>query len=437
MNELHAQALKLEFDWLSRVIDTRLRTFFGDQPCILPDPPKLPEGAAYTDVVSSDRVERIIFALALVRVVTPATLDPFLIENTSLKRHFTEFGGVTQNNKAGFVPTGETAAFLVAGVDLIARATAATALFSPQGLIARHLIQLEGASDLPPLAQCISVSNELATQLLTGIEPEPDFSTNFPAVRLTTNMRWDDLVLGNHTFKQVNHILEWLKHESRLLDDWGLRRALSPGYRVLFHGPPGTGKTLTAALLGKSAQRPVFRVDLSMVVSKYIGETEKNLARVFDRAESGNWILFFDEADALFGKRTQTSSSNDRHANQEISYLLQKVETSPGLTILATNLRGNIDTAFSRRFQSLVTFTRPDEKERIKLWNGILECGVPLERDVSLQAIARDHRLTGGEIVNVIRHAGVLALSTGREAVSHQDFEMAIGAEQRKEGRSS
>ena len=148
-------------------------------------------------------------------------------------------------------------------------------------------------------------------------------------------MAWDDLVLDDLVHEQVQEINTWLEHGATLMSDWGLYRKIKPGYRSLFYGPPGTGKTLTASLLGKTSGRDVYRIDLSMVVSKYIGETEKNLSKIFDTAENKNWILFFDEADSLFGKRTATNSSNDRHANQQTAHLLQRVEDFPGVVILA------------------------------------------------------------------------------------------------------
>jgi SpoVK/Ycf46/Vps4 family AAA+-type ATPase len=234
---------------------------------------------------------------------------------------------------------------------------------------------------------------------------------------------------------QVGHIAAWIAHEQRILDVWGLRRTLAPGYRALFYGPPGTGKTLTAALLGQQAGLDVYRIDLSMVVSKYIGETEKNLAGVFDQASHRNWILFFDEADALFGARTAATTSNDRFANQEVAYLLQRIEDCPCLVILATNLRGNIDDAFSRRFQSLVGFTRPDAAERGRLWRGVLSGDVPLADDVSVEALA-SHALVGGAIVNVVRHAAVTALRRGRDCIGQDDLLGAISCETRKEGRT-
>ena len=242
-------------------------------------------------------------------------------------------------------------------------------------------------------------------------------------------------MLGPEVLDQIQHITAWLAHEARILDGWGLRRTLAPGYRALFYGPPGTGKTLTAALIGQQAGLDVYRIDLSMVVSKYIGETEKNLAGVFDQAAHRNWILFFDEADALFGARTATASSNDRYANQEVAYLLQRIEDCPCLVILATNLRGNIDDAFSRRFQSLVGFTRPDAAQRERLWQGALG-GVPLADDVRLPELARDHELVGGAIINVVRHAAVTALRRGRDRIGQADLLGGIASEARKEGRT-
>ena len=167
-------------------------------------------------------------------------------------------------------------------------------------------------------------------------------------------MSWTDLVLHPATFKQLGEIKSWCQHGHRLLHEWGMSAKLRPGYRCLFYGPSGTGKTLTASLLGKDNNRPVFRIDLSMVISKYIGETEKNLSRIFDQAEQRNWILFFDEADALFGKRTDTQNAHDRYANQEVSYLLQRIETFDGIAILASNRRHNLDDAFLRRFESVI-----------------------------------------------------------------------------------
>ena len=256
----------------------------------------------------------------------------------------------------------------------------------------------------------------------------------FPAKRITTRLGWDDLVLAPEVLNEIDGIKTWMQHSRTLLHDWGLGRNIKPGYRSLFHGPPGTGKTLTATLIGQEAQVDVYRIDLSMVVSKYIGETEKNLANVFDQAESKNWILFFDEADALFGKRTETSSAHDRYANQEISYLLQRVEDFPGTVILATNLKANLDDAFARRFQSLAYFPMPDAEQRHRLWDSILGRTGRMADDIDLQALAEDHELSGGAIINVVRCAAISALRGSRDRIARNDVIDGIRKEHIKEG---
>ena len=174
---------------------------------------------------------------------------------------------------------------------------------------------------------------------------------------LSTEQSWTDLVLDTETFNQVEEIKGWLKQSSAVKPDRSLNRKMKAGYRALFDGPAGTAKSTTAALIGKELSKPVYRVDLSTVVSKYIGETEKNLELLFERAKDKDWILFFDEADALFGKRTDVKDSHDRYANQEVSYLLQRIEDYNGLVILATNMKNNTDDAFTRRFNLILRFS--------------------------------------------------------------------------------
>jgi SpoVK/Ycf46/Vps4 family AAA+-type ATPase len=171
-----------------------------------------------------------------------------------------------------------------------------------------------------------------------------------------TDQSWNDLLLDKETLKQVDEIKTWLKNSSSAKPDSSLKKKPKAGYRTLFYGPAGTGKTSTAALIGKELNKPVYKVDLSMAVSKYIGETEKNLELIFAHAKDKDWILFFDEADALFGKRTEPKDSHDKYANQEVSYLLQRMEDYNGLVILATNMKSNIDKAFTRRFNSILRF---------------------------------------------------------------------------------
>jgi len=246
-------------------------------------------------------------------------------------------------------------------------------------------------------------------------------------------MAWPDLVLPAGTLRQLEEIETYLEHRPTLLAEWGMAKRLRPGYRALFHGPPGTGKTLTAALLGAKLGLEVRRVDLSQAVSKYIGETEKNLAAVLDRAEQHQWLLVFDEADALFGKRSETRDAHDRYANQEIAYLLQRLETFQGVVILATNLPANLDGAFLRRFESVVYFPLPGPEQRLRLWR---EAFSPLAQlEVDLEALAVRHELSGGLILNVVRRVSLQAIAAGGRPINDSDLLRAIRQELEKEGK--
>lgn len=438
----HALALTLELDWLQRVLDRRLEQHFQQQDLDLAAAgplPALPPGSALDELIvrlQLSPAERVVLALALAPHLRPAMLDLLFMRNQNLDRGFTEFGGLKAQGHGGFLPTGETAAFLVAGEDLAAR-VALLACFDAGHAFAREaLLSLETpASGEPQLSGALLASSEALQRLCSGTARKPDFSAQFPAKRISSPLGWEDLVLAPEVMDEVQQLCAWMREGVHLMQDWGLARALKPGYRALFHGPPGTGKTLTATLIGQVVEADVYRIDLSMVVSKYIGETEKNLARVFDQAQSRRWILFFDEADALFGKRGATNNANDHHANQEIAYLLQRVEDFPGMVILASNLRSNIDEAFSRRFQSMVYFPMPDAEQRLRLWQQMLAPD-HLDADVDLELLAQRHELAGGAIANVIRHAALKAVRAGRQQVRMQELRAGLARELRKEGRT-
>lgn len=254
------------------------------------------------------------------------------------------------------------------------------------------------------------------------------------AQRITTPLAWQDLVLDARVRDEIEMIARWVRHSNTLLETWGLARRLKPGYRSLFCGPPGTGKTLAACLLGKAAGLAVYRIDLSRVLSGWIGETEKNLAALFDHAAAHDWILFFDEADALSGKRTESRSANDRAHNQQVAYLLQRIEDYPGIVILETTLRSHMDEAFIRRFQSVIHFPMPDAEQRLRLWRDMFsDAGFALAADVDFERLAADHELTGGGIVNVLRHAALLAAERKPPVVRADDLRQAVQREIRKE----
>lgn len=439
----NAAALQRELDWFDRVLQTRLALYFG-QPCEVTDvrqmaPPDLNgDTSEYGRMVRAFAPgfdERLVLILALVPHIRPQALDTLFVRNKNLERGCTEFGGWKGKGHGGFLPTCETAIFLLGGDDLARRFECARLFDEIHELNAEGILRIEHThSDEPFASAALRISDEYLHRLTTGMHRKPGFGYTFPARRVTTPLGWDDLVLAPEVLEEVESIKTWITRSRTILQDWGLDKTIKPGYRSLFYGPPGTGKTLTATLIGQAVQADVYRIDLSMVVSKYIGETEKNLANVFDQAQNENWILFFDEADALFGKRTETSSSNDRYANQEVSYLLQRVEDFRGTVILATNLKANIDEAFARRFQSLAYFPMPDAEQRLRLWRGILNDRCRLAQNVNLRKLAEEYELSGGAIINVVRYAAIKALRQSRDAIVHDDLIQGIRKELIKDG---
>ena len=226
---------------------------------------------------------------------------------------------------------------------------------------------------------------------------------------------WADLVLSPDPKAQLREICSQAECRPLVYGEWGFARKLSlgKGLNVLFAGPPGTGKTMAAEVIAHELRLDLYRIDLSQVVSKYIGETEKNLDRIFTAAEDSNAILFFDEADALFGKRSEVRDSHDRYANIEISYLLQKMEEYQGISILATNLRQNLDEAFVRRLQAIVEFPFPDEEYRRRIWESAFPKETPLGEDVRFDLLAHEVRLAGGNIKNMALAAAFYAAVDG------------------------
>ncbi|WP_439571597.1 ATP-binding protein [Sphingomonas sp.] len=430
-----------ELAWLEAVMAARFAAYGGDgEGETPPDPPSLEDaGGAYAGQLRALGLsceERLILVLALAPYVAPAVLDSFLLHNQATGRRFTEFGGVTGQTHAGFLPTAETAMFLLAGDDRRLRIALEPLFGRDRPLVRGGLLQTDHRHpDEPPLSALLRLSEPALHQLLRGADYAPVPGANFPATRLTTPLDWQDLVLDDRTLEQVEMVSTWIAHGQTLMQDWGLGKRLKPGFRCLFHGGPGTGKTLTASLLGKRHGLPVYRVDLSRVVSKWIGETEKNLAGLFDQAEDRNWILFFDEADALFGKRTDASSANDRAANQQIAYLLQRLEDYSGLAILATNQHDYLDEAFARRFQSAIRFPMPDAAARARLWRDCFSNQRFAIADIDFDDLAQRHELAGGAISNVLRYACLSAVGRGEKTVQAHDLIAGIRREKQKDGQ--
>ncbi len=441
----NAKFIDREIAWFREVLDLRFQQHVegrhGHDFVFRVDPPSLPKGSVpYADIIRRYEMgppERLILILAYLPYIRPEALDPFLVQNEALGRRFTEFGGHVGSTHLGFLPTAETALFLLAGTHTKQRLEFLPLFDSSSYLYRENILRVgHERNDEPPLATVLQLSAGFLEKLTTGGDYWPPFSSEFPAQRITTTYEWDELVVEPDTRREIEDILNWVRFKDELLEDWRLGLRIKPGFRSLFYGPPGTGKTLTAALLGKVTGIPVFRIDLSKVTSKYIGETEKNLARLFDLAENQGWILFFDEADSLFSKRTETRNSNDRSANQQVSFLLQRIEDFPGVVILASNFRSQVDEAFARRFQSMIHFNIPAFPERLKLWEDhFRHKHYRLAPDVDLSALARDYDLSGGSIINVLRYVCLQAIARGSVEIQWTDLLRAVRSEQHKEGK--
>lgn len=443
---LHITSIYEEIDWLQNVINQVISSYLQHENAgethwteiAMPDLSEVDSPFANTvNTWNLTNLERIALILAITPHIQPEALDVFFGQNRIYNRGFTEFGGVIDKSHSGFLPTGQTLLFLITALNPEWRLQVLSFFENDHIFQKEQILGIETTDQyLPKFNGVLSINHRWLQYFITGEKPKLEHSITFPAQKIMTNLEWDDIVLNPDIMDQVTELKTWLIHKDTLLDDWGLSKHLKPGYRALFYGPPGTGKTLTVSLLGKNLGLDVYRVDLSMIVSKYIGETEKNLSRIFDTAAHQNWILFFDEADALFGKRTKANSSNDRHANQQTAYLLQRIEDFPGFIILASNLKANMDQAFSRRFQSIIQFKIPSVEERILLWQKAFSGTCTLHSDINLYDIAENYELTGGAIINVLRYCALATIQRGDTIVQKQELITGIRRELKKENKT-
>ena len=430
----------LSMQYLEKITDARLNTYFGKGDFTLTEPQLYPDESPFFNFINSYQLtveEYIAFIVALVPHVQPNFFENRMNVHLPKGGDFPEFGGVKGTTYRSMMPTGETVLFLLRGSDMAERLEVMEKLFSPDSvLIKNRVLTLEEAKDgEPDMSGRLSISKDFLELCLFGRVWHPRFSTSFPAQLITTQMTWEDLVVSNATRQELDVLQSWLVHKDTLHTEPTLQKRLKPGFRALFYGPPGTGKTLAATLLGNRFGKSVYRVDLSQVVSKYIGETEKNLSALFDKAENKNWILFFDEADALFGKRTSVNSSNDRYANQDVSYLLQRVEDYNGLVILASNFKNNLDNAFMRRFQAVIHFPIPDAADRLRLWQQTLPTSILIDEDINLNDLAMRFEMTGASILNVV-HIAILRSLAENQPLHKAVLLDEIRKEYAKEGRT-
>ena len=421
-----------EFDYLEKLIRYRLNTEFpsahhGDDDNREPPFPPLSTwqlpwmNFAKKNDLENKQEELVLLLIGLMPHVKPDFFDRVIEKKISAGAgDFPGIGGVRGKNCRFFLPTGETALYIIAGEDFNRRLQVQQ-LFGAEHLFwQKKIIWLEDMQNgEPSMHGRLVISPDYVDLLTYGIHKSPQFSISFPAKKIAPEKTahpatFEQLVISKDLLGQIDEIKNWLKYNTSLVNEFGLANKFRQGYRTLFYGPPGTGKTFTAQILGNELEKEVYKIDLSMIVSKYIGETEKNLELLFARAEDKGWILFFDEADALFGKRTNVRDAHDKYANQEVSYLLQRIENYDGLVILATNMKNNIDDAFIRRFNSILKFDFPTQEDRKKIWGKLFPekenrsfvdlSGETVGDDVILDAIKK-YELTGGNINNIVHYA--------------------------------
>lgn len=438
----HHNNINSSLAFLQDIMNRRLAEFFGKENATAFSFPEItiePDDSPFNYFLEQHRLnieEYSILLLALMPHIRPNFLDSIIQQYLPNGGEFPEIGGVKGNNHRGTLPTGETALFVLAGNDIVKRMQASYYFSSEHFLAKENILTLETVKDGEPrMSGKLMLQPEYVDLFTVGTISKPVFGPDFPAKNISTKMDWSDLILNQKTKQQIHDIKIWLDHNASFMNDWGMEKKIKPGYRALFYGPSGTGKTLTATLLGKQFQKEVYRIDLSQVVSKYIGETEKNLEKIFNKAENKDWILFFDEADALFGKRSTVQNAHDKYANQEVSYLLQRVEDFPGLIILASNFKSNIDQAFIRRFNAIIHFPMPNADERHAIWKTSLPAKASLAEDADLAVISNRYELSGSSIVSVIHYASLQTIFRNRTIISKEDILEGIRREYEKEER--
>lgn len=465
----------VELVYLKQLIEYRLNEYFkpADHQSLpdFPDPGNwsLPIGKFISGNKSQiNRDAATVLLIGLTPHLQPDLFDSViekkLAESRQSAADFPGIGGVRGKNCRFFLPTGETALFLIAG-DELERRLDVQKLFGAEHIFwEKKIIWLEDMQNGEPAMHGRLIMSPDYVDLLTyGIHKSPQFSISFPAKKIAPDKPFDlndddqspppsfnDLVIPEELKEQINELKSWLDFNDELMNKYKMKNRLKKGYRTLFYGPPGTGKTFTAQILGNDLSKEVYKIDLSMVVSKYIGETEKNLELLFARAEDKGWILFFDEADALFGKRTNVRDAHDKYANQEVSYLLQRIEDYNGLVILATNMKNNIDDAFIRRFNSILKFPFPDQSQRALIWKKSLpttalfrkkviagDSSAITEEPVDIPETVKKYELTGGNIINIVHYASIKAVEALHEKKVNQESNQYAGITARNQLRDN
>jgi hypothetical protein len=441
----NSEVLMNELKWLKSLIVQRVEYMkdedLKESPLELHPPNIYQQDSPYYKFVEKFELaphDRLLLIMSLAPAYQPEVFSVLLEKERGFRIKYDEFGGIADNLNYQFLPTLKTLVYLIAGGNSNYTGTYYTKFIEENVLADEQIILFRslGESNDRVINHEIKLIPEYVAHLTRGREALPAFNSDFPAKLIATNFTWDDLIVGHYTRERLELLIDWVKYREQIFERQGELGKVKVGFPALFYGPPGTGKTMAASLIGKLTGREVFQIDLSMVVSKYIGETEKNLARLFDKAERKDWILFFDEADSLFGKRGQVKDAHDKYANQEMSFLLQRMEQFTGLTILATNFDQNLDPAMTRRFQAKVFFPAPLKEERLLLWQKSIPNGYTYDPTILLDKVAERFEVTGANISNILKMCCVKAEKRGDGMIVLKDIVDALKIEYSKENKT-
>lgn len=390
--------------------------------------PEIPAGSALGDFIFSNKLDDHSRFILLYLLTATCNLS-LLFRFSTGKPDYKALRLVDDTLQA----SGYTFAWLIAGDDGVAGVSVMEKMLSPLHVFNKKSILHISASVTPgarPMSGVVEFVPGVLEMFLTNVFQPPRFGENFPARLLTTNEEFDDMIHSEKLLEKMRIVISQPMYEAEMRNRFGMTRQMPLGFRVLMTGPPGTGKSMAAAIMGKCMQRDVYQVILSQVMNKYVGETEKNLERLFNMAEGKDWILFFDEADALFGNRKEDDGeeAGSAYRNNTINYLLQRIEKYNGIVFCATNLDNNMDVAFKRRFQEHLVFSLPAEPLRERIWRQYLP-DYPHDRAMNVPELAK-YLLPPSAIANVCNRVMMYALHYRHESIRMSELEQEIKQEQ-------
>lgn len=424
-SEVNHNALNEEMKWLQLLIEMRCTELFledeaeMDTAYEVPEPPTINDESPYSVTINTHQltaIDRVILALGVASAHYPSMLKTFVQIEESSNAFAIEAGGEYSKSNRSFKPTFQTSLFLLAGKDLSLWSQYSAQLINGSVLLKNDIIYNRSATEF--IHAKIELDTAYLNYFLSGQKPHLDHGSYFPGKLYKSDLTMDDIILENNVREQIKPIGHYIKAlESGFFKNG--EHTFKPGFMALFYGAPGTGKTMLAGILANTYGIDMYHVDLSQVVSKYIGETEKNLEVLFNRLQGKNCMLFFDEADALFGKRSDVKDAHDRYANQEVSYLLQRIEKFDGLTILASNFENNMDDAFKRRIDVSVNVIRPTETTREALWKHYLPKNTTFESDELLKHLAKEYSYTGANIRNIMKNVTMAIYDRNETIITH------------------